>query len=219
MSNARAHEMAKKLTQSGGPFSYGRDLSRLLIQVVRALAKGRAVTGEQVEQMAEDLGLAPDEANEFLRRRAERDANDDIVGLMGLSLNDHPHRFSLNETRMSTWCAEDTLFLPAVLQQTATVESESPLSKETVRLTIGPDGVQEVNPSSAVVSIPILEPDKADMTSAPAIWGNFCHHVFFFASRKEAEEWAGGRDDIEILSVNEGYEFGQELCSKVLAHV
>ncbi len=120
---------------------------------------------------------------------------------------------------MSTWCAEDTLFLPAVLQQTATVESESPLSKKTVRLTIGPDGVQEVNPSSAVVSIPILEPDKADMTSAPAIWGNFCHHVFFFASRKEAEEWAGGRDDIEILSVNEGYEFGQELCSEVLAHV
>ncbi|MFQ5599074.1 MAG: organomercurial lyase [Candidatus Krumholzibacteriia bacterium] len=219
MSNARAHEMAKMLSQSGGLLDYGPDLSRLLIQVLRSLAKGRPVTGERVDQMTAGLGIARDAADQFLRQITERDADNNIVGIMGLSLKDHPHRFHLDGARMSTWCAEDTLFLPAMLQQTATVESESPLTKRKVRLTVGPEGVQEVNPPGAVVSITMIDPEKADMSSAQAIWSTFCHHVFFFASREEAERWASGRDDIEILSVGEGYLLGEELWSKVLSHV
>ncbi len=218
MSNARATEMARKLTASGALLDYGPDLSRLLLQVLRSLAKGRPVTGERVDQIVADLGAARDEADQFLRGISERDADDNIVGIMGLSLNDHPHRFDVNGTRMRTWCAEDTLYLPIMLKQTATVESESPLTKEKVRLTVSPEGVEESNPAGAVVSMVIVDPDKADMSSAQAIWGTFCHHIFFFASREEAEQWAAGRDDIEILSVDEGFELGKQFWSKVLAY-
>ncbi len=218
MSNTRAKEMIGKMTAGGGLFDFGQDRSRLLIQVWRSLATGGPVTGEQVDQIVATIGIARDEAERFLRQISERDGDDSIVGIMGLSLNDHPHRFNVNGAQMSTWCAEDTLFLPAMLKQTASVESESPLTKEKIRLTVSTEGIEESSPAGAVVSMVVIDPDKADMSSAPAIWGTFCHHIFFFASREEGELWAAGRDDIEILSLDEGFELGKQVWSKVLAY-
>ena len=218
MSNARVTEMAMKLANSGGLLDYGPELSRLLLEVLRSLANGRPVTGEQVDQIVAGIAIARDEADQFLRQISERDADDSIVGFMGLSLNDHPHRFNVNGTRMSTWCAEDTLFLPAMLKQTATIVSQSPLTKEKIRLTVSADGVEESSPAGAVVSIVVINPDKVDMSSAQAIWGTFCNHIFFVASREEGEQWAAGRDDIEILSLDEGFELGKQFWSRVLAY-
>ena len=218
MSNTRAHEMVRQLTEGGGLLDYGPEHSSLLIRVARTLAKGRPVTGEQVDQIVAELGTSAVDADKFLRQITERDADDSIVGIMGLSLNDHPLKFNVSGITMSTWCAEDTLFLPAMLNQTATIESESPLSKEKVRLKVSPEGVQEVEPAGAVVTMAIVDPEKSDWSSAEGIWGTFCHHIFFFASRDEAETWAVGRDDIEILSAEEGYKLGQELWSKVLSY-
>ncbi len=211
MSNTRVNEMVRKLNESGGLLDYGPDRLRLLIQVWRSLATGQPVTGEQVDQLVADLGIARDEAGQFLRGLSERDADDSIVGIMGLSLNDHPHRVNVNGKRMSMWCAEDTLLLPARLKQTVTVESESPLTKEKIRLTVSPDGIVESDPAGAVVSIRVGDPDMASVAS---IWATLCHHSFFFASREKAEQWAAGRDDIEILSLDEGFELGQQLARR-----
>jgi alkylmercury lyase len=105
-----------------------------------------------------------------------------------------------------------------VLDRTARVESVSPVSKEKVRLTVSPQGVEEVDSAGAVLSIVIVDPDDADMGSVEAIWGTFCHHLFFFASREEAERWAAGRDDIEILSVEEAYELVRLVSSRFVAY-
>ena len=219
MSSVRTEEMVSKLTASGSLVDFGPANSRLLIKVMRALAAGRPITSEQVNQFVTEIGIAQDEADQFLRAKTERDNNDHIVGILGLSLNDYPHRFTVNETQMTTWCAYDTLYLPVLLQQTATVESPSKLSKKPVRLTVSPTGVQDASPADAVLSMVIIDPDKTDMGSTKAIWGNFCHQIFFFASRQEAEQWAADRDDIEILSVHEGFELGKQMWSKVLAYV
>jgi alkylmercury lyase len=218
MSNARAMEATRKYIKPGGLLDYGPDLSRLLVRLMRELAQGHPVSRERVDQIIADLGSDPEEAHKLLREVTERDTDSNIVGIMGLSLNDTPHRFYVNGTRMSAWCAEDTLFLPAVLDQTATVESKSPVTRERVRLTVGPQGVEEVDPPDAVVSIVIVDPDEANMGSVEAIWGIFCHHIFFFASREEAERWAAGRDDIEIFSVDEAFELGRQLSSRFLAY-
>ncbi len=102
MSSTRVNEMARKLNESGGLLDYGPDRLRLLIQVWRSLATGRPVTREQVDRIVAGLGTAQDEADQFLRGISERDADDNIVGIMGLSLNDHPHRVNVNGTWMST---------------------------------------------------------------------------------------------------------------------
>jgi alkylmercury lyase len=208
--------MVQMLAGPGGPLDYGPERSRLLARVQRALASGRALPTDEAGRFAADLGIAPDEADAFLRTVTERDAADNIVGALGLSLNEHPHRFVLNGTRLSTWCAEDALFLPAVLDQTAFVESLSPVSGQPVRLQMSPRGVEAVSPDGAVVSI-VVAPEAADLGSVEAIWTTFCHHIFYFVSREEAEQWAAGRGDIEILSVPEAYELGRQLASRFLA--
>ncbi len=136
MNTTTAFDMAKRMSEQ--LLDYGPDRSRLLIRVMRLLAQGNPVDGKQVDRIIADLGIGQAEANQFLRQITERDAEDRIVGIMGLSLNDHPHRFVVNRVELATWCAEDTLFLPAMLEQTATVESASPVSNQNIYLTISP---------------------------------------------------------------------------------
>lgn len=216
MDYTRAEAMTRALTRDGGVLDYGPERSRLLVQVLRTLAQGRPVTAPNVDRIAEELGMAPDDAHAFLRPVTERDPGDRIIGVLGLSLGDHPHRFWVNGHRMATWCAEDTLFLPALLGRAATIESTSPLSREPIRLTVTPDGVQAVNTPGTVVTIALVDPDQAAFGSVEAIWMTFCRQIHFFASRDEAERWAAGRGDLAILTLQEGHRIGRLLVSRFL---
>ncbi len=216
MTNVRTEELTRKLAAVSGLVDYGAERSRLLVQVWQAVATGQPVTGQQIDRFVAGLGIAPEEADQFLRQMTERDDDDSIVGIMGLSLNDHPHKFAVEGVRMATWCAADTLFLPAMLGRTAIIESESPESKETVRLTVSPDGVQTLEPADAVISFVV--PEETDMTSVASIWMTFCSHIFFFTSQDEAEQWANGRDDIRIMPVDQGFELTKQLWAGVLSY-
>lgn len=118
---------------------------------------------------------------------------------------------------LSAWCALDTRFLPALLQQTATIESPSPVSHSQIRLPVSPERVEDVSPAGAVASIVIVDPSRDDMASAEAMWSAFCDHVHFFADREEAEQWAAARGDIVILTVDQGFEPGRQVWVKALA--
>lgn len=210
----RAKEMAGRLAE--GLLDYGPALSRLLLRLVRKLSEGRPLTENQVGPMIEDLGIGQSEALEFVRTKAERNREGAIVGIAGLSLNKHPHRFVVDGVRLSTWCAEDTLFLPHLLEKEAQVVSRSPVTGDTIRLRIGPDEVKEVSPPGTVISLALVDPAREDMSSVEAVWNVFCRHVHFFASREEAEGWADGRDGIAVVTVEEGFSIGRQLWSKVL---
>jgi alkylmercury lyase len=217
MDDKRVEEMVRWLTQDGGVLGYKPDQARLILKVLRTLARGRPVTALEVDAIAADLGWAPDAAQAFLRPLTEQDAADAIIGVLpGLSLGNHPHRFSVNVLQMSTWCAEDTLLLPALLGQTATIESTSPLSRKPIRLTVGPDGIRSVNPPEAVVSIAIVDPGNTTLEAVEAIWMTFCRHIHFFATRQEAAQWAAAHKDISILTPDEGYRLGRQLTSRLL---
>ena len=217
---ARATGAMVKLTRTGGVLDYGPDHSRLLLRVVRTLVHGRPVSADQVEQLIAELGLSRDDAHAFLGRVSERGPDEEIVGIVpGLSLNQTPHRFTISGRRLFTWCAADTLVLPALLGRPASIESDSPTSTTTIRLTVSPQRVEAVDPATAVVSMVVVDPDAADMSSVEALWGTFCHHIFFFAARQEAERWAAGRYNkhaIEIVSVDEAFELGQLVSSTLL---
>ncbi len=220
MDYKRAEEMVRGLTRDDGVLGYKPEQARLLLQVLRTLARGRPVTGPEIDAIAADLGWVPEAAHAFLRPLTERDAADAIIGVLpGLSLGDHPHSFWVNGRRMSAWCAEDMLVLPALLGQTGTIESTSPLSREPVQLTVGPDGVRSVNPPEAVVSIPIVDPGDTTLGSVEAIWTTFCRQIHFFASREEAKRWAAARNDVAILTPDEGYRLGRQLTSRFLDQV
>ena len=216
MNDPRLHSMAEKLAQ--GLLDYGPGLSRLLLRIMRRLAQGRPVAREEVSRLIAELGLVEDEAQRFLQKIAERDAEGQILGIMGLSLNDSTHRLHLGKVTLSAWCAEDTLFLPAMLGQTATIESRSPLSNQTIRLTVSPERVETVSPAGAVLSIVVVDPTEESMASVQSIWTTFCNHIHFFPSRAEADQWAAGKANIAVIDVEEGFEFGRQVWSRVLPY-
>lgn len=215
MSNTRAAKSMLKLTEAGGPLDFSPDRARLFVRVARTLAQGRPIAAEQFGRIVAELAIAPEEAQRFLDEWTERDASGAIVG-MGLTLNETPHQLWVNGVRLWAWCAEDTLFYPAALNQAATIESASPVSGALTRVRVSPTHVEEVIPAGAVVTLPVVDPDEADMSSVDAIWNTFCHHSFFFPSRAEAQQWAAGREDIEIVPVEDGFAIGRQLAARML---
>src|SRR6266852_2150300 len=216
MTDARLQTMAEKM--AAGLLDYGPGRSRLLIRVMRKVADGYPVTGRQLDEIVAELGLAQEEALPFLQKITERNAEGHILGILGLSLNETAHRVQVNGVALSAWCAEDTLFLPAMLQRTATIESPSPISKEKVRLTVSPERVEAVSPASAVLSMVGVDPTEESMASVEAIWMTFCNHIHFFASRAEAEQWAAVKANISVLTVDEGFALARQLLSRVLPY-
>ena len=218
-SSLLVEKLAKNLNEAGIPPDFGPDNSRLLIKVWRTLANGNPVTNEQIDQIAAEIGIPVDPAGEFLSQVTERDGDDNIIGLMGLSLNeDWVHRFNVDGVSLRTWCAWDTLFLPPMISKTVVVESESPMSGDTVSLVVSPEKVESSTPPGAVVSIATIDPAIHDVSSVEAIWSNFCHQVFFFPSMDEAEQWAEGMTNIVILSVHDAYELGKQAFADLLTY-
>ena len=212
-------KLAENLNEAGIPPDFGPDRSRLLIKVWRNLVNGDPVTKEQIDQIAKELVIPVDSAHEFLSQVTERDGDDNIIGLMGLSLNeDWTHRFNADGVALRAWCAWDTLFLPPMVSKTAVVESESPVSGETVSLVVSPETVESSTPPGAVVSIATIDPAIHDVSSVEAIWSNFCHQVFFFPSRDEEERWAEGKTNIAILPIRDAYELGKQAFADLLTY-
>ncbi|MCI0438954.1 MAG: alkylmercury lyase [Chloroflexi bacterium] len=212
----RLTELAARLNQAGVPPGFGHEESRLLVRVMKALAEGRPLASREIDAILQETGVGSQEAEQFLRRVTERDSDGNIVGIIGLSLNpDWAHRFRVNGKSLRTWCAWDTLFIPLLIERAADVESESPLSKRVVRVKVSPSGVKDVEPESAVVSVVALDPER-EVGSVEEAWSQFCHHVYFFASRQEAEEWIAGRESIEVLTVDEAFELGRLAWASVL---
>ncbi|MFB3041713.1 MAG: organomercurial lyase, partial [Candidatus Poribacteria bacterium] len=118
------------------------------------VANGQSVTSEQLKEIASKHKISLDKADSFISEAAEYDDDGNIVGIFGLSQKKHPHRFRLRgysmstatfhvHARLSTWCAWDSLFLSALLNQTAEVESTCPQTNDPIRLTISPEDVKE----------------------------------------------------------------------------
>jgi alkylmercury lyase len=213
LNNTRLVETTKKTQEYFLEYEPGH--MQLMLQLIRQLAQGRPLTPEQVDQHIVALRIAQEAAHQFLREVTERDATDQIVGIMGLSLNDHPHRVSVAGVSLSAWCAPDTLYLPALLQQTVTIESPSLVTHQPIRLRVSPERVEEVHPEAAVISFVLEDPSRENTSSVEVILRAFCNHNHFFASREEGEQWAKGRNDLVLLTVQEGFAKGQQIWSRV----
>ncbi|MFQ5921894.1 MAG: organomercurial lyase, partial [Anaerolineales bacterium] len=97
------------------------------------------------------------------------------------------------------WCAADTISFPSLLNHTAVIESPDPISGEIVRLTVTPDGVEGLNPSSAVVSWSL----ESDLDN---IRGSFCNLTHYFTSRETAAQYVSDRPGLVIVPVDSVFE-------------
>lgn len=137
----------------------------------------------------------------------ELDEEGRIVGY-GLTLRPTRHRFEVGGKALYTWCALDTLMFPALLGDSAVVQSPSPLSAAPVRVEVGPDGVRSVDPADAMVSI--VTPDEGS-----AVRASFCDHVHYFASTAEGQEWVAQHPTATVVPVEEAFRLGSSMAQQL----
>ncbi len=212
-----ATEIAAKLDRAGLRLDIPPDTARLIVRTLRRLAEASPVSTEEITELASDLDNA-DEAVAFIGQMSEKDNEGNVVGHMGLSLNDHPHQFEVNGRELRTWCAWDSLFLPALLGQTAHVVSKDPATGEEIRLRVTPAGVERTRPDEILVSV-VFPQSEGEAWSAERAQALFCNFVHFFADRQAAAQWFAERKmPVSFITVAEAFKLGSMRFADIIAH-
>ena len=166
---------------------------------------------------SEALEAPPDTVDELLEHPNLKcltytDKQGRIIGFGGLAVREMPHRFKVDGRTLYTWCAWDSLFIPVILGEEAEVESPAPGSSAHVRLSVGPDGVNRLQPQTAVMSflLPNAQTFQADALKAMA---SFCHYIFFFPDQGAAAAWTKSHPDTTVISVSDAFELGRRMVA------
>lgn len=189
------------LRESSGTEGYA-----IFRHLILLLAEGQPVSPERIGTALE---RSPEEISTILRQlpSIELDEHGNVVGA-GLTLRPTSHRFIMNDRTLFTWCALDALMFPGLLRRTVQVESPCATTGVPVRVKITPDGVEQVEPVEAVVSL--VAPD-----ASADIRRSFCDYVNFFSSNEAASQWLSKHPGATTLPVKEAYQLGQQLAKSV----
>jgi alkylmercury lyase len=181
----------------------GSDDGPLARALLRQLTQGQPVSAET---LAACTGRDEHDVTATLARwpNVHRDEQGRVAAFGGLSVRPTKHRFDVGVRRLYTWCAWDTLLLPALLNQEAQVESTCPITDCEVRLTVAPDRVLATYPEDIWVSFP-----APGQTSTGDIVDSFCCQVHFLAGADTASGWASARYGAFALGVDDGFELGR----------
>jgi alkylmercury lyase len=180
----------------------GRDDAPLARALLRELARGEPVSDAALAAAAD---RAEYDVTQTLARwpNLRRDEHGRVEAFGGLSLRPTEHRFEVRGQRLYTWCAWDTLFLPALLDTHAVVESQCPVTNVRVSLTVAPERVLASRPEDVWVSFP-----PPARTSTANIIESFCCHVHFLAGQEVATGWVNARDGL-ALDLDDAFELGR----------
>jgi alkylmercury lyase len=172
------------------------------------LAEGRPAS---VAELAAAAGRAADEVAALLHAvpDVEWDAEGRVAGL-GITLNPTPHRVETDGHLLYAWCAPDALGMLPAIGRTVRVSSACPATGHAITVTVGPEGVREVQPLAVVVSA-IITGDPDD------IRGSECSLGHFFASRETASGWAGVHPDGVVLTVPDAFHYARTVMRLQLA--
>ncbi|MBJ6799190.1 organomercurial lyase MerB [Geomonas propionica] len=184
---------------------------RLWLHLLRTLAKGKPVTKASIA-VALDMALSDVDMAVMGFKDTVYDGDGNIVAC-GLSLIPTPHRFSVDGRNLFTWCALDALMYPVALQQMALVESQCPVTKVVVRLTVTPTGITALTPATSVVSLVI----PAAQVGCCNVRNAFCSQVHFLGSPETADEWRSSHPEARILSVEEAWRLGSAVARRRMA--
>ncbi len=193
---------AKDLTQQLGSSLNAPGTSGVFRALLTLLAEGMPVPKGAV---ARALGRPERDVVDLLAQIPSLEFDDAgcIVGA-GLSLRPTVHLFEIGGRRLYTWCALDTLIFPAMLGRTARVTSPCAATGTSVRLLVSAEGIDELEPAGAVVSLHLFQ--GRDVRNA------FCRDVNFFVSENSAAGWLHAHPGAWVLPVAQAHSLARELA-------
>lgn len=195
---------------------------RVQLEALRQLI----ATGEPVApaSVAWEVRAAPGRVAATLGSFAEAgitffDEQGRIVSTWGVTVAGAPfamtrHRLEIDGRVVHPWCALDHFVPTYYLGVSGKVSSLPPGVEEPVTFALSPDGVTELDPAGAVISV--LVADRAVMRDVRA---RFCHYVNFFPSEETAREWASRQEGrYGFVPVEEAHGWIDEYSRPLFAH-
>lgn len=157
----------------------------------RRLTRHTPVPQDELSALAAQAGLGSAHVDRLLAQAAELTGERAVAGYAGLSLNPHPHRLVASGWTLQTWCAFDPFFLVPALDVQADVETADPRSGASLRVSLSPGRVLDIDPPSSVLAFPECAP--GDTASLEQIWSSFCASANLFEDADSATAWLDGR--------------------------
>lgn len=149
-----------------------------------------------MQQFAELLNLSDYKAFELAKTKGELNKNNELVGLLGLSIVPTNHKLIIDNQTFYTWCAADTLIFPALLTVRAQINSHDPLTNSPIEIIVSNDEITSIKPKDAYIS-------WVDTIDENDIKCSMCNRVHFFSSKESANTWHGANKDARIFSVTD----------------
>ncbi|MGB8437629.1 MAG: organomercurial lyase [Burkholderiales bacterium] len=178
----------------------GERIARTLYQL---LARGQPVAPGA---LAETAGTDPETIATALGiwHGIHRNSSGAVTGFWGLTLDTTPHRLHVAGRTLHAWCAWDTLFLPALLDSTADVESICPASGATLHLVVAPAGICDAPPETVMS---FVTPERVQIQED--VFRHFCRFVRFFASAHDAGDWLEHHPGTFLVSLAEAWSLAR----------
>lgn len=128
-----------------------------------------------------------------------------IEAFAGLSTKETPHQITINSKKLYTWCAWDTLFIPALLGVQAQIQSTCPVTNSSLEFEILGYELIKRPTEQAVLSFVMPSSDFC----LNNVQSQFCCHIHFFKNIEVAKLWQQDNPESLLMSIEAGIELGR----------
>jgi alkylmercury lyase len=179
---------------------------RLQVIALQLLSKGDPVSPER---LAEAWGMPLTQVEAIFEQAGAQGTLqlDDSGKMIGsaISLIPSVHQFQINGKTLYAWCAYDAVYAPGVIGKNAVIESVDPLSNESIRIDVSPDGVMGSKPEEIYVTVVGMEADSKGGAQSPR-----CSQMHFFVSEENVKKWSADRSGVVFMTVDQLYDLARE---------
>jgi len=190
---------AKKLVDS---LRADQQIMKVVAVLFRLLSDGKPI---QPERVASSLNLPVSEATSLIKNfPTVFDQDGNLVESFGLSLNPTKHSLVIGDKRLYAWCGVDTIALPIFIKKKARIESPDPITGKKITLLVSPERVEEVEPSTAVVTW--ISPDVAGQATAAGTKGSICRYQNFFGSDESASKYISENPGVFVVKPSDVFD-------------
>jgi len=179
---------------------------RLQVIALQLLSKGEPVSPDR---LAEAWGMPLEQVNAIFEQASaletlQLDDSGNMVGT-AISLVPSSHKFQVDKKNLYAWCAYDAIYAPGVIGKNAIIDSVDPISNESIRIKVSPEGVTDSEPNGIFATVVGMEADARGGAKSPR-----CNQMQFFVSEENANKWSADHPGVSIMTVDQLFDVARE---------
>lgn len=179
---------------------------RLQVIAMQLLSKGEPVSPDR---LAEAWDMPLEQVQAVFQQAAalgtlQLDDSGHMVGT-AISLVPSNHKFQMDGKTLYAWCAYDAIYAPGVIGKIAEIDSVDPLSNESIRIKVSPEGVMESEPEGIFATVVGIDADARGGAESPR-----CNQMQFFVSEENAKKWSVDYPNVSIMTVDQVFDLARE---------